>query len=164
MKKTIIKIISIIFLVFGLFIFFVGIGMAFDSNEKESQDGLPIAVFSMSFLITGGLGLYWSQNIQKKDFEMDYVISVVKSYRRISIPKVSELTGIASTRLRKILSRAVMLNKIQGYYDRGTDEFFTTESTKQKAKFKFCPSCGAPYDQIYYEGKTLKCDHCGFTV
>lgn len=164
MKNTIIKVVGIIFLTFGLFIFFIGIAMIFETNEKDSQSGLPIAVFSMSFIIIGGLGLYWSQNIQKRDFERDYIISVVKSYRRISIQRLSELTGSPSLRLRKLLSQAVLQNKIKGYYDRGTDEFFTNESTAQKSKYKFCPSCGASYDQIYYEGEILTCNHCGFTI
>ncbi len=161
MKRKIIFTLGILISFFGLFLFFLGIGMVFDVNAKAAEAGLPIAVFSFSFITIGGLMLYWAQNESKKDVQIQLVVSTVKTYRRISMEKLSGLTSLAPVQLRKIIGRAINRQLLAGYFDRGSDEFYTGESEKQKSPHKFCAVCGAPLGRVYYEGETIRCEHCG---
>jgi hypothetical protein len=148
---------------FGIFIFIVGIGMIIDPGETR-QKGLSIAVASLVFLIPGFILIMMGRKNRLEQDHLEYIISTVKSYRRIKLVDISQKLGISISQANMLLLKAVSGDMIKGYFDRSTDEFFTDEAQKQKLEYKFCPNCGSPLDKVYLSGETVKCNGCGFLM
>lgn len=172
-KDKIFKLIGFSGIIFGFFIFFIGLGMFFDSEPRYSDAGLPIMIVSGIAFIPGfifivlGIRIKNRERLKKDHYEdemMDLIASVVRSYRRISIMELSQKLNISLPNARNYLLKALSENKIRGYFDRGTDEFFTEEANQQRLQFQYCPSCGAPFDRIYLQGETVKCKSCGMVL
>ncbi|MBP7735830.1 MAG: PCI domain-containing protein [Spirochaetes bacterium] len=153
---------------FGLFILFcgattciLGIAMHIDSSSAQSKSGIPIAFFSLSFIIPG-LFLYMRSKKMKKNIElMQTIAGMVISYRRIKISDVAARLTMPEQLAAKLLAAAVEKGLVRGKIDRTTGEFFTEEAEHEVANIRFCPSCGAPLDKVYLMGETIQCRSCG---
>lgn len=151
-------------MIFGIFIFIVGIAMLFDPDPDDSGVAPSIAIASTAFIIPGVLLIALGKRAHKEEEQLESLVSIAKSYRRITMDELSQNLNIPVERTGKLLSLAISKKLIKGNFDRTTDEFFTEDSKLQEINFRFCPSCGAPFDRVYLEGETIKCKNCGVLI
>ncbi|HPV41867.1 MAG TPA: hypothetical protein PKX40_11870 [Spirochaetota bacterium] len=152
----------------GLFILFsgiatciLGIAMHIDSASPQSKSGIPIAVFSLSFILPGAL-VYLLGKKSKKNLELVQALAaLIISYRRIRISDAAAQLLITEEQAAKLLAAAVGKGLVKGKFDRTTGEFFTEEAESETSSIRFCPSCGAPLDRVYLKGETIQCKSCG---
>jgi len=157
--------------VFGIFVLFcgattfiLGIAMHIDSSSAESKSGIPIAFFSLSFIIPG-LFLYIRSKKMRRNIElMQTIAGMIISHRRIKIIDVAAQLQIPEQLAAKILAAAIENGIVQGKFDRTTGEFFTEEAEQEVSGIRYCPSCGAPLDKVYLKGETIQCRSCGTIV
>lgn len=157
----------------GILLILLGIAMilSYDPNEKVASNemssfdaGVGIAIFFSSFVIIGGILIHLGTKNAKFEENVESAASIAKSFRRIKLVDLSKQLNISIPQANKALSKALSLNLIKGNFDRTTDEFFTEEGKYTPSEFKYCPACGAPYDQKFLEGETIKCKSCGAVV
>ncbi|GEM_PF-560288 len=163
-KDTILKVLGYFLLVFGIFMFFVGVGMLVDKDQSDVENAPSIIVFSGAFIIPAALLIYLGRKASKEEEELKSLASIVKSYRRIALVNLAEKLHMTIPAAENLLSKALSRGLISGNFDRTTDEFYTDEARPQNLKFKYCPNCGAPLDRIYLEGETVRCQNCGFLM
>lgn len=159
-KDTIFKICGYAFLIIGITICMIALGMTVEGDKN----GPPIAIASLAFIIPGIFFVIKGRNISKEDEKIQSIISIVKSYRRITVEQLSGKIYLSIPETIRLLTKAMSIGKIEGHFDRTTDEFFTTESREDIITYKFCPSCGASFDKVYFKGETIKCNACGGTI
>jgi hypothetical protein len=158
---SVIQVIGLFILFCGSATFILGIAMHMDSSSAQAKSGIPIAVFSFSFLIPGII-LFVLARKSKKNIElMQSITGIIISYRRIRISDVATQLMISGELAAKLLAAAVEQGLVRGKFDRTTGEFFTEEAENEAAKIRFCPSCGAPLDKLYLKGETIQCKSCG---
>ena len=163
-KDNILKFLGYSILIFGIFIFVIGIGMHFDEEDDKSKKGFPISVASFAFIIPGGLLLYLGRRAAKQEEQLESISSIVKSYRRITLSDIADKLNVTIPQASQLLTKAIAKKMIRGNFDRTTDEFFTEDAKAQKMEYKFCPSCGSPLDRVFLEGETVKCGSCGILI
>jgi DNA-directed RNA polymerase subunit RPC12/RpoP/nitrogen fixation-related uncharacterized protein len=148
-------------LILGLFGFFTGI------NTGQNEDlylGIIISA-SASALIAGGVNLYRAgKKLSQFEDQLKLTAALIKTYRRISVPDIAEKMSITETEAMKLLNTAVSMGMIKGNMDRGTGEFFVSDSLSEIKKISFCPYCGSPLGEIVYSGETVKCPGCGSMI
>ncbi len=158
---TAVQVLGLFILFCGATTFILGIAMHIDSSSAQSESGIPIAVFSLSFIIPGVFLYYHSKKMKKNIEVMQTITGMVKSYRRIKIKDVAAQLQIPEQLTAKLLAAAVEKGLVQGNFDRTTGEFFTEEAEQEVATIRFCPSCGAPLEKVYLKGETIQCRSCG---
>ncbi|HPC40358.1 MAG TPA: hypothetical protein PLM53_04765 [Spirochaetota bacterium] len=154
--------------ILGLFMLFcgsatciLGIAMHIDSSSPQSKSGIPIAIFSVSFILPGAV-LYLLAKKSKKNLELiQSLASLIISYRRMRIADAAAQLMITEQQATKLLAVAVGRGLVKGRFDRTTGEFFTPEAERETTSIRFCPSCGAPLDRVYLNGETIRCRSCG---
>ena len=150
------------FLLFaGIFFLIVGIGMLVDPDKKDRDTAPSIIIFSNVFTIPGAILLIQGKKNNRLQSETKSLAALVQTYRRITLRDLAGKLGTTESRAEFLLSRAISMNLVEGNFDRTTGEFFTLDSMDEKAKLRFCPSCGAPLDKVYLAGETIKCGACG---
>ncbi len=161
---TAVQILGFFMLFCGSATFILGIAMHIDSSSPHAQSGVPIAVFSLSFLLPGA-AMYLLAKKSKKNLELVQALAAfVTSYRRIRIADAAAHLMITEQQAARLLAAAVGKGLVRGNFDRTTGEFFTEEAEKETASIRFCPSCGAPLDRVYLKGETIQCKSCGGLV
>jgi len=163
-KDSILKFSGYVVLIFGIFIFMVGIGMIFDPDPSDSETGPSIAIVSAAFIIPGIILIQLGRKAHREEERIESIASIVKSYRRITMTDLALKINVSVHLAEKLLSKAVTLGLVRGHFDRTTGEFYTEDSRGQKVEIKFCSSCGAPLDRVYLDGETIKCHTCGAFV
>ncbi len=164
LRNTLLKVLSYALLFFGIFILILGIAMIFDKEPDASDNGLPIAIMSSAFLVTGGIILYVARRSEEERELLESLVSIIKSYRRITVADIAQRCGITIPRASELLHRAISLELIEGNFDRTTDEFYTSDAASQRVEYRYCPSCGSPLDRVYLKGDTIRCHSCGTLV
>lgn len=161
---TAVQVIGIFFLFCGISTFILGIAMHIDSSSPQSSSGLPISIFSLSFIIPGAIATLLAVR-SKKDIELlQSICGIVTSYRRIKTTELAEQLHIAEAAAARLLAVAVEKGIIKGNFDRTTGEFFTEDSETEQRALRFCPSCGAPLERVFLKGETIRCRSCGGIV
>ncbi len=164
MKSKLLAFLGYSVLFTGIFFFAVGIGMHFDKKDEKHTQGIPIAIFSFSFSVPGGLMIWLGRRARKDRERIESIASIVKSYRRITLADLAEKLFIPIPVAGKLLTKAITMGLVKGKFDRTTDEFFTDDAREKRLEIKFCASCGAPLDRVYLEGDTVKCTTCGILM
>jgi len=168
-SDSIYKILGYIFLLFGLFLLFVGIGMAVDplrtpSGVEPSSTGIAVAIVSNIFILPGIFFFIKGKKKHREEMKLKNIANIINSYKGISIDELSEKSKIDKEEIPLLIAEAIKLHLISGYFDRTTNEFFTEDSQKKEVQIKYCPSCGSKLDKTYLKGDTIKCDHCGTII
>ncbi len=163
-KDNILKFFGYCLLIFGIFILVVGIGMLFDPDQKDRDTGPSIAVFSFAFTVPGIILLRLGKKAQREEEQIKAVATMIRSYRRIKLQTIAEKLGVTVLEAEKFLSRALSAKLIKGFIDRTTDEFVTKDARVKEIEVKFCSNCGAPLEEVYLEGETVKCRSCGSII
>ena len=145
---------------FGLGIMVIGIAIYFDDG-KVKNPGLPIAMASTAIWLPGAVLVYMGKKWRARRELMESVVSIIKSYRRITLHSISEKLGISIPEANGLLSDALEEGMIEGNFDRTTDEFYVKDAKDERIEIKFCEHCGAELDKIYYQGDTIVCKSCG---
>ncbi len=160
-KDNILKFFGYALLFFGIFILIVGIGMIFDPDPKDSAVGPSIAIASFVFSLPGFILIRLGKKAQRKEEKVKAVANIIKSYRRIKLESISQKLAIPVLEVEQHLSTALSAHLIRGFIDRTTEEFVTEDARKKDMEKKFCNNCGAPLEQVYLEGETVRCKSCG---
>ncbi len=145
----------------GMSTFILGFAMHLDSSSPGSKSGMPIAVFSLSFIIPGLIIIFLARKSKKNIELLQTITGTIISHRRMKISDMAGQLMIPEPHAAKLLAVAVEKGLVRGKFDRTTGEFFTEEAEQDIAKIRFCPSCGAPLDRVYLKGETIQCRSCG---
>jgi len=160
-KDNIQRFFAYIFLLVGLVVLFIAIGMTMDStDEKARESGPSIIVVSFIFTLPGVVLLGFSKKNKKQEEILISLAGLINSYKRISIDKISEKLELSYIDAEKLIAFAIEKRMIKGRIDRTTGEFYTDDSKRQEVKYRFCPNCGSPFDTVFMEGDTIKCSAC----
>lgn len=164
-KDTFLKVIGYILLGFGLFFMVLGSAMYIASDKPdEIEAGIGLAVFSTVMTVPGILIVRKGKKAKIEEDRIKAVANVIKSYRRITLKEVAEKLGIQRHEAAEYLSVALSKKMLKGYIDRTTDEFVTDGSRDKEVKAKFCSNCGAPVEEVFLQGDTVKCRSCGSII
>ena len=147
-----------IFTIFGFMFFVVGIGMVVDPNESA---GVEIMIVSNVFIVPGLIILARGIILSSKEKSILETATLVNTYRRITLEDISIKLGKSLYETQALLSQAVNFKLINGYMDRTTGEFVSSNAENAEMNVKFCSSCGAQLDRIYLKGETIQCGRCG---
>lgn len=145
----------------GVFVLAVGLGMSVDPNPSDASTGVSISIFSTIMLFLAAGLIYQGRMSKKKEERRDAAVSIVKSYRRISLFDLSKKLNVSVKEATDLLSQALHNGELAGNFDRTTDEFYIEGSEGVTVQIKYCYNCGASLDQVYLKGDTVKCSHCG---
>lgn len=157
-KDTFYKVLGSILTIFGFMLLVVGIGMVVDPDESL---GVEIMIVSNVFIIPGLIILARGIIISREEKTIRDTAALVNTYRRITLEDISRKLGKSLHETQALLSQAVNFKLINGYMDRTTGEFVSSNAENAEMNVKFCPSCGAQLDRIYLKGETIKCGRCG---
>lgn len=165
LKDTFKKTSGVVLIVLGIIMLLVavfGIFTYYDMPKSEAVAVIIIYLVLGAICVIPGIRLYRSGQKQS-DFEkkLEQFASLMKEYRRMSIPDISRNLGISDMETREVINTAISLDMVRGHMDRNTDEFFTDDSISDVRKISACPNCGAKIEQILHEGETAKCGSCG---
>jgi hypothetical protein len=99
------------------------------------------------------------------------ILGALKSYPRIGISDISEMTGIDEKEVRETTLSLIGENRVSGTFDRSTDEFMSADATRVGREIQSqiegpegvprCPYCGAPFERTLGVGETGECSSCG---
>jgi len=164
LKHAFLKFTGFSLLIMGIFIFIIGIAMSVDKDSEQSKNGIPIAIASTAFMISGAILILLAKRIKNENDMVETAASVIKSHRRIKLIDLSQQMNVPLPDASRYLSKALSLGLIKGFFDRTTDEFFIEGTKIENVQYKFCPSCGSPLEKIFLEGETIKCSRCGILI
>jgi hypothetical protein len=99
------------------------------------------------------------------------ILGALKSYPRIGIDELSEMTGIDKAEVRDTTLSLIAEDRVSGTFDRSTDEFVSADATRTGREIKSqtegpegiprCPYCGAQLEKTLGIGETGECASCG---
>lgn len=99
------------------------------------------------------------------------ILGALKSYPRITIEELSDMSGMPDTEVREITLGLIADDRVSGTFDRSTDEFVSADATRTSREIKShaegpsglprCPYCGAPLEKTLGVGETGECPSCG---
>ncbi len=160
-KNNFLRLFGYLLVFFGVFMLVAGIGIII---EGEKDDGPSVAIFSLIFFIPGTALLFMEKRSRRQVELMDTIASAVRLYRRIKTEYLAVKLGITVHYTEKLILKAVSQGLIEGNFDRTTGEFFIKDAEKLTVSYRFCPSCGSPFDTIYLYGETVRCSRCGMIL
>ena len=101
----------------------------------------------------------------------DLILGALKSYPRIGLEELSEITGIDKMEIRDTILTLIANDRVSGTFDRSTDEFVSADATRTGQEIRSqtqgprglprCPYCGAPLEKTLGVGETGTCSSCG---
>jgi hypothetical protein len=101
----------------------------------------------------------------------ELILGALKSYPRIGINELSDMTGVDKMEVRDTILRLIANDRVSGTFDRSTDEFVSVDATRTGREIKSetmgpeglprCPYCGAPLEKTLGVGETGVCPSCG---
>lgn len=104
-------------------------------------------------------GLLYSRLHQLRTFA-----SLLNSSRRIKVNRIANEMGLTVFKAQVLISRCIAKGLADGYYDRGTGEFFTKEAFLHQVSISDCPHCIAHAAELRMIGETCRCDACGRVI
>lgn len=160
-KDTILKILGYTLLFLGGLLFLLGLGMWIEGDPEYVDAGRGISIFSLGIFIPGIFMIINANRINREEKKIEYLVQLIKSYRRISLDLLATKTGDSPDSVEKLLAIALSKKLLNGWIDRTTVEFCTEDITSANEKIKICSSCGSAFDKVFIEGDTIKCSKCG---
>ena len=126
-------------------------------------DGCSQAVLflGIGLAIPGAICLYIGRSRRAEGRKLADAASLLKAHRRLEFYTLAGKMGVSEAEAEQVVARCLSLRIVEGYIDRATREFFTTEAMLQSREISDCPKCHAPVDQLRFLGEQFRCDACG---
>ncbi|HPS56687.1 MAG TPA: PCI domain-containing protein [Spirochaetota bacterium] len=162
MQDTVKKTLGLVLIIPGALLLFIAIfGIIGGDKPEDFNMGVGVSIFSL-FIIFPGILLYRKGlDLAKKEIKIRKLVSMLTTYRRLSIQDMASKLGIPEAEAQNLLTLSIAQNLINGHIDRTTNEFFVSDSIQDIKNLTKCPFCGAPVSQIFHTGETAKCQSCG---
>ena len=92
------------------------------------------------------------------------IATFLNSQRRSSVQRLARQLQLTEFKAEMLISQCASRGLVEGYFDRGSREFFTTEAFLHQLSITDCRHCGAPSSAIRLIGEQCQCDACGRSI
>lgn len=106
--------------------------------------------------------VFWM--LVKRIQETGMIASFLNSHRRTKVSRLARESGVTVFKAEMLISKCVSKGLVEGYFDRGSGEFFTTEAFLHQLDIQECSNCSAPVSKIRLVGEQCRCDACGRAI
>jgi len=162
LQDTVKKTLGLAVMIPGIMLLIIALfGIIGGDKPEDFSIGIGVSVFSLVLIIPGIILFRAGQRQSKEETLVRQLVSMLTSYRRMSLADMASKLGINEGEAQRLLNLAIDQQLVQGNMDRTTGEFFVSGSLQDIKKLTKCPYCGAPVEQIYHSGETAKCPSCG---
>lgn len=104
-------------------------------------------------------GVFWF--VRNRIQELQTIAMFLHSQRRSQISRLARELNVSVFKAEMLISKCISRQLVEGYFDRGSGEFFTREAFLHQLAIEECSRCGAPVTQIRLIGEQCRCDSCG---
>lgn len=113
--------------------------------------------------VFGFVGLvFWI--LVKRLQETRTIATFLNSHRRSKVSRLARELGVTVFKAELLISKCVSKGLVEGYFDRGSGEFFTKEAFLHQLNIQECSNCSAPVSKIRLIGEQCHCDACGRAI
>lgn len=96
--------------------------------------------------------------------QLNTIASFLNSHRRSPVQRLARELQLTEFKAEMLISKCASRGLVEGYFDRGSREFFTTEAFLHQLSITDCNHCGAPSSDIRLIGELCCCDACGRSI
>jgi hypothetical protein len=106
--------------------------------------------------------VFWM--LVKRIQETGMIATFLNSHRRSKVSRLARELGVTVFKAEMLISKCVSKGLVEGYFDRGSGEFFTTEAFLHQLNIQECSNCSAPVSQLRLIGEQCRCEACGRAI